>query len=96
MGKRLVILVGIFIILTLITGIHIYNSFKKILDLSENIPSLNEKIHKGFWLNFGIVYYFSPIKTIALTFGFYIVSLFLVDYFDKNLREWKKEKNSLK
>ena len=90
--KRLVILISIFVILTLITGIHIYKSFKKILEIPENIPSLNEKIPEGFWLNLGMVYYFSPIKAIVLTFGFYVVSLFLVEYFDKNLRKWKRRK----
>ena len=87
--KRLVILISIFVILTLISGIHIYKSFKKILELPENIPSLNDKIPEGFWLNFGLVYYFSPIKTIILVFGFYTVSLFLVDYVDKKIKKNK-------
>jgi len=94
--KRLVVLISIFLVLTLVAGMHIYNSFKKILEMPENIPSLNENIPKGFWLNFGMIYYFFPIKAIVLTFGFYSVSLFLVDYFDKKIGEWKRENDSFK
>jgi len=90
--RRLMILAGIFVILTVISGIHMYNSFKRILEMPENIPSLNEKIPEGFWLDFGLIYYFSPIKTIALIFSLYAASLFLVDYINKNFIKTKNEK----
>ena len=96
LNKRLAFLVVIFVILTVVSVIYIYRSFKTLLELPENMPETNRQLSEGFWLNFGMVYYFSPIKMIALTFGFYTASLFLVDYVDKNIRKVKEEKTIIK
>jgi len=62
--------------------------------MPENIPSLNENIPEGFWLNFAMVYYLSPVKTIGLTFGFYSLSLFVIQTVNKYWKEWRQEKSN--
>lgn len=87
---RIIILVTLFAILTALTVIHMYISYQKILEMPENIPDPDQELSKGFWMNFGMVHYFNPLKTISLTFGFYVLTLFLIDYFFN--KRWKNSK----
>ena len=85
--RRLLILGSVFVILTLIAGVHMYTSFNKLLEMPDAMPSLNQDIPKGFWSDFGMIYYFSPIKTIGLTFAFYSLSLFVIQTVNKYWKE---------
>jgi len=78
--KRLLVLGTAFLVLTLVSGIHLYRSFKTLLEMPENIPSM--------------VYYLSPVKTIGLTFGFYSLSLFVIQTVNKYWKEWRQEKSN--
>jgi hypothetical protein len=75
------------VVLTVFTGIHMYKSFKKLLGLPSGIPpSLEDKLPSGFWADFGAVYYFNPIKTMILVFGFYVLSILLMENINKKLK----------
>jgi len=84
--NKIIILLVVFLVLTLVAGMHIYQSFKRLSELPERLSALNEKLPEGFWLDFGMVYYYSPVKMIILACAIYSACFFLVDYVWKRFR----------
>lgn len=85
--RRVLILATAFLVLTIIAGFYLYNSFKRIFEIPEKFPLLLPS--EGFWNDFATVYFYSPVKTIVLVFGFYMFSLFLIKTIDKYMQERK-------